>query len=82
MKKYKYKSHNQLFKILCRVNPLIALGGTFALSNNWLIGWYILMLYNLLNIYVYLKRRKDFIVYALISCLHFSFGLWAIFIRG
>ena len=82
MKKYKYKSHNKLFKVLCKVNPVIALCGTFALSNNWFMGWYILIIYNLLNIYIYLSRKEDFLIYALMSSLHFSFGLWAILIRG
>lgn len=72
---------NILFKILVRINPLIALFGTFSLATlaNHKIGWVVLMGYNLANIYVYTVKKKDFWMYALVSFLHFSFGLWAIF---
>ena len=67
------------FKIITKINPILALMGTFCLSNNWQAGWYLLMTYNILNVYVYSIKRKDFWMYALVSLLHFSFGLWAIF---
>lgn len=74
-----YKNTPLAFYILTKINPIIALLGTFCLANNLKIGWVLLMGYNLSNIYVYLVRRKDFWMYSLVSILHFSFGLWAIF---
>lgn len=68
----------RLFKILSKINPVIALVGTFCLANSLQIGWYILIGYNLCNIYVYLKRKRDFWTYATVSFLHMSFGVWAI----
>lgn len=72
---------NILFKILVRINPLIALFGTFCLATlaNHKVGWLLLMIYNLSNIYVYTVKRRDFWAYAIVSFLHFSFGLWAVF---
>lgn len=67
-----------LFKVLTKSKPFIALLGTFSLAAGSHVGWYLLVAYNAGNIYVYLKRRKDFLWYAMISVCHMSFGFWAI----
>lgn len=75
----RYKKNSLLFRILIIVNPIVALLGTLSLANQLHIGWFLLMFYNVSNIYVYLIKRKDFWLYALVSGLHFTFGLLALY---
>lgn len=68
-----------LFKTLTKINPPISVIGGYLIAKHHHIGWYLLIFYNLCNIYVYLKRKRDFWTYATFSCLHIINGLLAIF---
>ena len=73
------------FGILRRLNPILAIIGTFSLALaskhqqvHLTIGWLIMMFYNLSNIYVYYCKRHVFGWYMLSSLTHFTIGLWAV----
>jgi len=69
----------KLFKIFVIINPCIALIGMTLLAFAINKGWIVLQLYNLINIFVYYQRKKEFGMYCILSCIYFCIGIVAEF---